>query len=102
MATDAAMPLFDHPAPHVELNSTVAEEDKPRLSAQHHAIADALRDGPKTNLQLSMIALRFGARLQELRKAGLGVKTERIKGSNGVVRYTLIRDFLQPGEQTCS
>lgn len=97
MTTDRPMPLFDRPLmPHVELNSTVIEEDVPRLSAQHHAIADALRDGPKTNLQLSMIAMRFGARLMELRRARLVVKTERIKGSGGIARYSLIRDFLNP------
>lgn len=99
MATDVSLPLFDRPTPRVELNSTVVEEDRPRLSAQHLAIADALRDGPKTNRELSMIALRFGARLHELKKAGfLWKKT----GACGWFLYEMVRDFLPMGDESCS
>lgn len=54
----------------VELNSTVSDEDAPRLGKQHHAILDRLREGPATNIELSRIGQRFGARLEELKKAG--------------------------------
>lgn len=87
------MPLFDRPAPHVELNSTVAEEDKPRLSAQCHAIADRLRSGPATNLQLIMISHRFGARLHELK--GAGFLWKRTPLGQGVHEYRMVRDFLE-------
>lgn len=86
-------PLFD--TPRVGLNPTVAEEDAPRLSAQHVALADALRDGPKTNIQLIMISHRFGARLHELKGAGF-LWTRRPLG-NGVHEYRMIRDFLPAG-----
>lgn len=86
------LPLFDRPRPHVELNPTVAEEDEPRLSAQCHAIADALREGPKTNLQLIMLSHRFGARLHELKRAGF-LWTKTGKGQ-GIYLYEMIRDFL--------
>lgn len=99
MTSDAPLPLFDHPQPHVELNSTVAEEDKPRLSVQCHAIADRLRKGPATNLELIMISHRFGARLHELKLAGfLWKKTGK---GQGVYLYEMIRDFLPaaPGDE---
>lgn len=93
MTSDRALPLFDRPAPHVELNSTVAGEDKPRLSAQCHAIADRLRSGRATNLQLIMISHRFGARLHELKRAGF--LWERTPLRQGVHEYRMVRDFLE-------
>lgn len=86
------LPLFDHPRPHVELNSTVVEDDKPRLSLQCHAVADRLRQGPATNLQLIMIAHRFGARLLELKQAGFLWSRKPL--GQGVHEYRLVRDFL--------
>ncbi len=76
MRHTSSMPLFDaRPgeeagARPVPLNSSVPDEEAPRLSLQHEAILDALREGPKTNLQLGMIAQRFGGRLHELKRAG--------------------------------
>lgn len=69
----SSMPLFDRPKEgpaSIPVNSTVEEQDVPRLTAQHQAILDALREGPKTNLELGMICQRFGARLHELKLAG--------------------------------
>lgn len=57
-------------APAVPLNASVPEHEAPRLSAQHAKILDRLREGPATNLELELIAHRFGARLNELKRAG--------------------------------
>lgn len=86
----SAHPLFDRPkeGPVIPLNSTVEAQDIPRLSAQHHAIIAALREGPKTNLQLGMIAQRFGARLNEIKKAG--IPWVRRSVAPGVNEYRLI------------
>ena len=70
------------------LNSSVPEHERARLSAQHQAILDALRDGPKTNLELRLIADRFGARLNEMRNAGIQWEKRCVKP--GVYEYSLI------------
>jgi hypothetical protein len=74
---------FDRP-------STLAA-DAPRLNRQCLAILARLRQGPATNAELSAIALRFGGRLFELRKAGAEIETA--KGTGGLVTYRLVRDI---------
>jgi hypothetical protein len=71
----------------VPLNSSVPEHERARLSPQHDAILARLRQGPATNLELEAIAHRFGARLEEIRKAGYTVLKRCIKP--GVYEYTL-------------
>lgn len=69
----SSMPLFDRPREgpaSIPLNSTVEEQDAPRLSRQQQAILAALREGPKTNIELGKIAQRFSARLREIKRAG--------------------------------
>ena len=92
-------PLFDRPPqpPVAILDPSVPDDEIPRLSAQHVAIADALREGPKTNLELGMIAQRFGARLMELKRAGFLWK--RSSAGRGIHRYEMVRDFLKPKER---
>lgn len=70
-------------------NPTVDDRDKARLSRQCLAILARLREGPATNADLSRIALRFGARLDEIRQAGFEIATER--GEGGIYTYTLTR-----------
>ena len=62
-------PLFDRPSSEgsVPCNSTVAPADVPRLSEQHHAILARLKQGPATGPELSQIAIRYSARLNELK-----------------------------------
>jgi hypothetical protein len=74
----------------IRLNPTVPGHEAPRLSAQHHAILDRLREGPATNLELGMICQRFGARLNELKRAGYPWRKECVKA--GIYRYTLNRE----------
>lgn len=74
----------------VPCNGTVEPEDVPRLQAQHLAILDRLKEGPATNLKLSLISRRFSAQLGELRNAGAihGWKKKRI--APGVWEYRLL------------
>jgi hypothetical protein len=78
----------EHDERPIELNSSVPDHEAPRLRPQHHEILARLREGPATNLELGMICQRFGARLNELRKAGIPWKKECVKA--GIYKYTLI------------
>lgn len=79
--------LLDECRP-IELNSTVAPEDRLRLSRQHHQLLARLREGPATNGDmLNMGIQRFGARLHELQKAGC-VISKQCQGG-GTWLYTL-------------
>ena len=91
--------LFDtegppEPPEHVQIrmgkaNPTVEEQDKPRLAGNRKRIIERLREGPATNAELSKIGgLRFGARIQELRKAGWDIEQSRRDG--GVFVYELL------------
>jgi hypothetical protein len=64
--------------------------DSVRLNRQCHAILARLRQGPATNAELSQIALRFGGRLFEIRKAGAQIVTDKQAG--GLVVYSLRKD----------
>ena len=46
------------------------------------------RRGKVTNIELSHICLRYGARLEELRRDGFVINTERLKGA--VYSYTYV------------
>ena len=72
----------------VRLNSTVEEQDAPRLSTQHHTILTRLREGPATNVELGQICQRFGARLNELKRAGHPWRKRFVTA--GVYEYSLI------------
>jgi hypothetical protein len=71
----------------------VSQADAPRLSAQHHAILDRLKEGPVTNVELGEICQRFGARLQELKRAGFPWVKQWVRTPNlptGVWEYRLL------------
>lgn len=88
----SAYPLFDRRPAVPTRDPSLPEDEVPRLTTQAHAIADRLRSGPATNLDLGMISQRFGARLYDLRKAGFLWKRARL--AKGVHRYEMVRDFL--------
>jgi hypothetical protein len=71
----------------IELNPTVDDRDRARLSRQCLALLARLRQGEATNAELSRIAMRFGARLEELRRAGFTIEAKR--GDGGLFTYTL-------------
>ena len=92
MRHDTSMPLFDRAATEErpQLNSSVKEEDRPRLTASLHRLLDYMRDGNwSTGPELIPIAgLRYGARLEELKRAGYPFAREHV--GEGVWRYRLI------------
>ncbi len=67
--------LFDPPATTgIKVNPTVTQQpERKRLSGHHIKIIERLRSGDATNSQLSAIALRYSARIEELRKAGYSI-----------------------------
>ena len=80
--------------PTIELNSTVAQADRPRLGKQHRKLVAMLSQRPWSNDQLtSIVGLRFGARLHELKKAGCLISKSQEKA--GLVTYTL--DYCPEG-----
>lgn len=81
------------PRPIAPLNSTVDPYDDKRLSDQQQFILDSLRQGPMTNVELSRIGLRFGARLKELRDAGYRISKEQT--DRGLWTYTLEAEPLK-------
>lgn len=63
-----------------------------RRGSQADRILERLRSGPATNVELQVIAHRFGARLFDLTQRG-GINYEVTKGDRpGVFVYTLTED----------
>ena len=58
-----------------------------RFTGQRGEILAMLQRGPATNVELSKIGLRFGARLKELRDAGYQIVI--VSEVGGVVTYAL-------------
>jgi len=84
-----SMPLFDPPIVAPPLNSTVAPEDAPRLTASLTQLLRAMGTRWWTATELTEVAgRRYGARLNELHKCGFPHETERVSG--GEFRYRLI------------
>lgn len=73
--------------PHV---ITPVAAEKQRLSRQCEAILTLLRTGePVSNRDLSLISLRFGARLKELRDAGHDIRIIERDRATGKTVYRL-------------
>ena len=74
--------LFDPVDPNVR------SVDVKRLSKSNRRLLDALRDGPKTNVELEPICgQRVSARVHDLRDHGYKIKAKALKG--GVWVYEL-------------
>jgi hypothetical protein len=69
--------------------SHVTPEEMPRLSRQSQLILNRLRCGPARNTELVEIAVRYGARLLDLRRSGFRITTELDRAS-GVAVYRLV------------
>jgi hypothetical protein len=78
--------------PAIPLNSSVEEADKPRINGQAERILSRLREGPATNVELSAIALRYSARLGELKAAGFDWEITDRNRETGVNTYRLISE----------
>lgn len=59
-----------------------------RYRSQADQVLARLQRGPATNVELQRFALRFGARIYDLRQRGLRIATEPLE--NGVVQYRLL------------
>jgi hypothetical protein len=69
-----------------QANKTILPSDVPRISEQARKILERLREGPATNIELQEIALRYSARLHELKKCGV-LTFEKVNVCGGVWRY---------------
>ncbi len=67
----------------------VRESAKPRLSRQSREVLGQLRIGPASNRTLARIAMRFGGRIWDLRKAGCVINVESQNHETGEVWYRL-------------
>ena len=72
----------------VDPHLTAAE--KPRLSRQAALILERLRQGSATNRQLMDIALRYGGRVHDLRRAGYTIEIDGVGSADGVTTYRLV------------
>jgi len=61
-----------------------------RLTGQRLKIVERLQAGQATNVELSQIAMRFTARIYELRKCGYDIRIVRQDRDSGLVWYELI------------
>lgn len=86
--------LFDPPATTgIKVNPSVTEKpERKRLSNQHMKILERLRCGEATNAQLSVVALRYSARIEELRRAGYVIAIVRRDYDTGCNVYRLERE----------
>ena len=69
---------------------TVKRVDADRLKGQNSKILLRLRRGPATNAELSMLSLRYSARIHDLREAGIKIKATRLTG--GIWSYEIAED----------
>ncbi len=83
---DRQNPELDRATPWETHRADIGKE-LARLKGSRGRILARLREGPATNAELSTIALRFGARLMELREAGCQIQDECAGG--GLWVYTL-------------
>jgi len=49
-------------------------KERPRLSKQSKIVLDRLRSGPATNYDLAAIALKYSARISDIRRSGVSVQ----------------------------
>lgn len=66
-------------APPVDPN--IHPEDVSRAGTQSAAILERLQQGPATNIELNSICYRYSARIHDLRKRGVNIRTKRMAGA---------------------
>jgi len=62
-------------------------KERPRLSKQCKIVLDRLRSGPATNYDLAAIALKYSARISDIRRAGIAVQNFK-RGSLSLFQLT--------------
>lgn len=83
-----------HDGPQVCIDAERLLNESGRRGATLHGVLDALRGGPKTNAELAEITPRYGARIYDLRKLGVRIRTDRPR-VDGIVTYTLEQEPIQ-------
>ena len=81
--------LFGEDFPTISLNSSVAPEEAPRLSKQCREILERLKQGPATNRELSLMALKYTSRLSDLRASGYRIEVIERNHQSGLNVYEL-------------
>lgn len=61
-----------------------------RVSKQALKVLEMLRSGPKTNRELLDVAIRYGSRIHDLRKAGYDIKIVADDSQTGLTTYQLM------------
>lgn len=79
--------MIHEPTPALFRQQDQSVKDAPRLSAQCHAILKLLVDGPVTNRQLAVVALKYTSRLSDLRAAGHTITCKHLH--DGLTEYRL-------------
>ena len=75
----------------VSMNQKEFVFDPPdRLTGQRAKIIERLKSGPASNAELTQIAMRFTARIHELRKCGYDIRIVRQDRDSGLVWYELV------------
>ena len=64
----------------------------PRLSAQSAAILSLLRERPRSNAELSRVALKYTSRISDIRAAGYRVEAFNQNHVTGEAWYRLVED----------
>lgn len=77
------------PKPVPRIDRRLPQPERRRLSAQCASILDRLEHGPASNLELSAIALRYSARIKELRDAGYVIEITETDHATGRRVYRL-------------
>ena len=83
--------LFEHDSWPIA-DPRVAKTERPRLTKQMHAILEILEGGPCLNTELARIAIRYSARIHELRKMGYVIEITSENLKTGIRQYELKGD----------
>lgn len=70
----------------------VTDIEKPRLNRQAIKILERLRHGESTNSELARIAIRYSARIHDLRRAGYRIEIISRDRESGLNVYALMED----------
>lgn len=82
---DVVPPLFR------AVDPSLNRADEPRVSGQNLEVYEALKSrGTLSNMDLAQITPRYGARIHDLRRAGVRIVTTPLHDGSGVVTYRLV------------
>lgn len=74
----------------VTVNISAPPVMRPRLSHQCERILDRLRQGPATNRELAVLALKYTGRISDLKAAGYRIECFEQDKLTGLTKYRLV------------